>query len=173
MHSHCKSFHHLFLSTLVCLPLVCFGAPKETKDPVHVTADELVLNQLEKRVVAITNVIIKQGTLTLWADRVEAYFSKKEGSQKIHLIKAFGNVKIQDQDNTATGDRGIYDLQRGEVILEDNVIISDAKNRVTGSYGIMHQKTGVTRVLNYKPGSAASSKPGRVSALLVSDGQAS
>ena len=169
MHTLGQFFRFGFLPAFLCaMPLYSLAATPKKKEPIHITADEMVLEQLSQKAVAEKNVVIVKGQSTLYADRVEAYFTKQGSTQKIHMLKAFGHVKIQDPSNTATGDTGTYDINKEEIILEGNVTVSDDNNQVKGAYGIMNQKTGVTRVLNHKPG-ATPTKKTRVSALLVSD----
>ena len=158
-----------FLSAFLSLfSTQTFCAQTCEKDPIHITADEIVLQNNDNKAIATGDVKIKRGDSTLFAKRVEVYFSKKDNKHEIDVLKAFGSVKIVSPETTAKGDKGVYTLATEEITLEGNVdVIDSKKNRVQGTYGTMNQKTGVTKVLNHRPGDKKSKKNGRVSAFLM------
>lgn len=146
-----------------------FADITSTQEPVHINADEIRFEKELNKATALGRVSIIKGTSKLTAEKVEAYFSTGEKKNKIYLIKAFKNVKIENPNHVATGDDGIYDLETEEIILEGNVTVNDHKNSVRGAYGVMNQKTGITRVLNHNPRQSKPKKCSQVSALLVSN----
>jgi lipopolysaccharide export system protein LptA len=141
---------------------------KESTAPTHITASEIIFEETLNRAIAQGNAVIKRGDATLFANRVEVYFTKVANKNEIKLIKAFENVRIERPENVACGDFGTYDPKKEEIILEGHVTVTDHKNQVSGAYGVMDQKTGVTRILNHRPGTTPPAN-GRVSALLVSN----
>jgi lipopolysaccharide export system protein LptA len=157
----------LFLFTPLLISSLDVHANKSDAAPTHITADEIIFEQSLNKATAKGNAVIKRGDATLLAQKVEVYFVKVGNKNEISLIKAFENVRIERPDNVACGDLGTYEVKSEEIILEGHVTVTDRKNQVSGAYGIMDQKTGVTRILNHKPGTTPPTK-GRVSALLVS-----
>jgi len=162
-----KAFLLLFSLSFIIRGVVAH-ANKKDASPTHITANEIIFEQSLNRAIAQGNTVIKRGDATLFASRVEVYFTKVGNKNEISLIKAFENVRIERPEDVACGDLGTYDPKKEEIILEGHVTVTDHKNQVSGAYGIMDQKTGVTRILNHKPGTTPSTN-GRVSALLVSN----
>lgn len=159
----------LWILSIVLLSEIASAEPASSKTvPVHIKADEITFEKELNKATAAGHVLITKDTSILRAEKVEAYFSKGEKSQKINLIKAFKNVKVQTPDYEATGDQGVYDIQREEIVLEGNVTVNDHKNIVHGAYGVMNQKTGVTRVLSQNPKDPNPKQYSQVSAFLVS-----
>jgi lipopolysaccharide export system protein LptA len=108
----------------------------------------------------------------LKADELHGYFkeveAKTEDGEKYELerIEAIGNVKVISPDKIATGEYGNYYLDKEQIILERNVVISDGANEVKGGYGIMNRNEGTTQVYSSKPGTKQTKKK-RVTAFLA------
>lgn len=97
------------------------------------------------------------------ADILTAYFREvPEGGTKIHRVEAFGNVSITTPTETATGDRGVYNIETGIASLFGSVKIHRGKDQLSGEYGEVNLNTGVSRILNAAPGSETK---GRVRAV--------
>ena len=74
----------------------------------------------------------------------------------------FGNVKIKTLTETATSERGIYDMITGIVSIFGSVKIFRGNDQLTGEYGEVNLKTGISRLLNTPP---SGGKKGRVRAV--------
>ncbi len=159
-------FSLAFLFYMIVAKESCAG--KEAPEPTHVTADAIIFEQALNRATAEGNAIVKKGDATLYAKKLEVYFKKVGNKNEIALVKAYHNVRIERPENVAKGDFGTYTPSTEQIILEGHVSVTDHKNQISGAYGIMDQKTGVTKVLNHKPGTQPT-KTDRVSALLVSN----
>ena len=164
---HVRQYTKWILWLIIVSPL-SFADNIHKQEPVHIQADEISFEKELNKATALGHVTVTKGASKLKAEKVEAYFSKGEGKHKIYLIKAFKEVKIENPNHVATGDEGIYDVEKEEVILEGNVTVNDRKNTVHGAYGVMNQKTGITRVLNHNPHQSKPKECSQVSALLVS-----
>ena len=87
--------------------------------PIEVLANQgIEWYQNEKKYVARGKASAKQGTTTVHGDTLIAYYqeTKDEGS-KIYRIDAVGNVKIVSPNETAYGDKGVYDVNNGVLVL--------------------------------------------------------
>ncbi len=152
-------------------------------DPVEIVADSLVVEQDQRLATFAGNVDAVQGTLRLRSDRLLVYYDSGEGEggqpasaggggQGIRRLEASGNVSIASPGQTASGDRGIYEVAAGQVTLEGNVVLTRADNVVRGAKLDSNLRTGVSTVSAAQPG--ASGKPEqRVRALFVPGGGAS
>lgn len=82
------------------------------------------------------------------------------GSSQIKRLEANGGVVVTQNDQTATGDKGVFEMRTNTVTLAGNVIISQGKNILRGERLIVDMTTGVSRV-----------EGGRVQGLFQSGGR--
>lgn len=93
------------------------AAPQQ--NPIEITATKSVeWRRDDNRFVARENVVVTQGGTTITADLLNAdYKETPESSMHIWQLSAERNVTIRDRGNKATGDRAVYDVDRGVAIL--------------------------------------------------------
>lgn len=154
-------------------------------DPIEIVADSLTVAQEQRLATFAGNVDAIQGDLRLRADRLLVYYdgaAAGAGSgggpqpaagdgQSIRRLEASGNVSIASPGQTASGDRGTYEVAVGQVTLEGNVVLTRADNVVRGAKLDSNLRTGVSTVSAAQPG--ASGKPEqRVRALFTPGGGA-
>jgi lipopolysaccharide export system protein LptA len=91
------------------------------------------------------------------------------GGSQISKLEAIGGVIVTQKDQTATGERGIFDLRANTVTLIGNVVVSQGQNVMHGDRLVVDLNTGVSRVESGKsggvkmliePSSQNSDKPG-------------
>jgi lipopolysaccharide export system protein LptA len=70
------------------------------------------------------------------------------GSQQIKRLEARGNVIVTQQDQTVTGDTGIFDTRANTVTMKGNVILTQGKSVMKGSTLTVDLTTGVSRLEN-------------------------
>ena len=78
------------------------------KTPIEITADNgIEWHKNEKKYIAIGNAKAKQGDLIVTSDRLEAYYKDSaKDEENIDVIKAIGNVKIQNKNECETTKQG-------------------------------------------------------------------
>ncbi len=75
-------------------------------------------DQTKKIYVARGKVRARQDEVTVFADQLTAHYREGEGSgTAIWRLTADGRVRIQSSSETAYGDRGVYDVDRGILVL--------------------------------------------------------
>lgn len=84
-------------------------------------------------------------------------------NSQISKLEAIGGVIVTQKDQTATGDKGLFDIQSNTVTLSGNVVISQKGNVMRGDRMIVDLTTGVSRIESGK-----SSEPVR---MLIPQGQ--
>ena len=67
------------------------------------------------------------------------------GSSQISKLEARGGVVVQ-KDQTATGDRALFDMKSNTVTLMGNVLVSQGPNVLRGEKLVVDLTTGVSRV---------------------------
>lgn len=85
---------------------------------------------------AYNDVVIEQkGKMTLYADRIKAYFSGAK-SKELKKADAVGNVKIITDKGTAFGHKAHYNVKENTVYLWDNVSIESGNTLVYASRAV-------------------------------------
>lgn len=78
-------------------------------------------------------VVIRQGNLTLKADRVRLTYTKDNcGNPQVQRVDALGNVQLGQGTMNATANTGIYDVDSRLVTLLGNVKMDQAGNKLRG-----------------------------------------
>jgi lipopolysaccharide export system protein LptA len=68
------------------------------------------------------------------------------GSQQISRLEAKGGVVVTQQEQTATGDSGLFDMKANTITLLGNVTVSQGGNVVRGERLVVDMTTGVSTV---------------------------
>lgn len=116
------------------------AAPASSKPPIHVEADRMVSLKNDNAVLFTGNVDAKQGQLTIRSTEMTVYYLSTEEKAKLPqseertLKKLFasGNVEIQNEGMTGTGDKMEYYEDERKMILIGNSKVWENNNLVTG-----------------------------------------
>ena len=142
-------------------------ASNSERGPVEISADQLEVRQPDQLAIFTGNVVAIQGDLNLKSDRMTVHYrgsgEQKSDKESVSRIDVDGNVFIANPSETASGDKGIYDVDNNEIRLLGNVTLTRAENILKGSSLIYNLDTGKS-VLSKADGSKSS---GRVRALFV------
>ena len=115
-------------------PMSATFAPKDSQDPVEVTAEGVMeLHQDTKRVIAHGNAKAVQGAVSVTADELTAdYRTRSNGGQEVYRVYATGNVIMKSESETATGQAAVYDFDKAVLVLEgETVSLASADGQVT------------------------------------------
>lgn len=94
-----------------------FGGSGDT--PIHIEADDGIEWQRTNQLyLANGNARASQGEAAVEGDRLIAYYRpNKAGENEIYRIDAVGNVRVLSRSEVATGDRAVYDVFNGVLVL--------------------------------------------------------
>ena len=121
--------------------VLTFSAPLAAQEraapgegPLDISADRGEVFDAEGRVVYSGDANVIRGGTRLRADRVEAFFSRAEGGgfSDLQRIVAVGEVFYVTEREIARGDRGVYDLTEGRIVLTGSVVLTQGCNVSTG-----------------------------------------
>ena len=124
-------------------------AASNTSQAIEITADTLEVRQSENVAIFEGSVNAVQGELVLNADTLTVYYRESEGGQGnlgVARIDAEGNVVVSSPDETAQGERGVYDVENGRIDLAGGVVLNRGNNIVRGEMLTMDLESGVSRV---------------------------
>ncbi len=181
-------FTALSLLCVVAVPAFAQTAPAAgpmtSSQPIEINADSLEVRQQENIAVFTGNVIAVQGTTKLKSDVMTVHYRKKEeapgapkeqagslapGQNAVEKIEVNGHVLMTTPEETANGDRGIYEVDNHQVRLMDHVVLTRGRNILKGDT-LVHDLNSGKSVVN-SPFHQNEATPGvvngRVRALFV------
>ena len=136
------------------------GFSQNRDQPVQIEAASLEVRDKDKVATFSGNVHVIQGDTDLRSKTLTVYYeddSRKAGaikaaqpgpggSSQIKRLEASGNVLVTQKDQTATGDKGVFDMRTNTITLTGNVVISQGQNVLRGERLVVDRATGVSRI---------------------------
>lgn len=98
--------------------------------PIDVTADRVSADTLRNTVTFEGNVVAKQGDVTLYADRIEAVYSREV--KAINRIEAEGNVRFTQEGREARSKRATFHNLEQQIVLTGGATLRQGQNTVQG-----------------------------------------
>lgn len=159
---------------VVALPAVLFAAaPKlgSSKAPIEINADNLQVFQEENKAIFTGKVVAIQDKMRLKSDKMTVYYhnpeEKKESQQDaIRKIEVDGNVFMTTPEETASGSKGIYDVEHDKFELMGQVVLTRGSNTLKGDHLVYDVKNNKS-LMSTATGEDASGKKQRVRALFL------
>jgi len=141
------------------VPNALQGFSQNRDKPVQIEAQSFEVRDKDKVATFTGNVHVVQGDTTMrckslvvsyeadsTAGGVRAAKPGPGGRSQISRLEASGGVIVTQKDQTATGDRGVFDLRSNTVTLVGNVVVSQGQNVMRGERLMVDLTTGVSRV---------------------------
>ena len=157
----------LFTAAVVALGHPCHAAlglgPGGSKSdaPVSIEAEDGIEWQQANQVyIARGNARATQGSASVRADSLTAHYrSAKTGETEIWKIVAEGSVRVESANEWATGDVGVYDVDKGVLVLTGKIVrYETAAEKISARQSIEYWDT---RRLAVARGNAIAIKDGR------------
>lgn len=136
-----------------------------TDQPIEITADTLEVRQSDNLAIFRGQVDAVQGDMLLRADVLVVHYREERTSDDqlgVSRIDVEGNVFVSSPEETAQGERGVYDVDNALINLQGEVVLTQGDNIVKGDALEMNLETGESRVI-----SDAGASPERVRGLFV------
>ncbi len=98
------------------------GLGTSSDKPIQVYADNgIEWDQNTHRYIARGNAKAIQGTTTVYGDTLIAYYEEmKGGSTEVYRLDALGHVRILSPTETAYGQKAVYDVRNGVLVMTGN-----------------------------------------------------
>ena len=146
----------------------------DSNAPIEITSDTMEWLNEERIAIARGNADAVQGRYKLHADILKAYLSQGSGesADKIKLITANGNVSLTTPEESARGETGEYNVEKGIVELTGSVVLTQGTTVLNGDKLVMDLNSGRS-VLEGSSGSGetAGTSGGRVTAVFTPESQ--
>lgn len=103
-----------------------------TGEKTEITAEQtLEWHRKDRQFIATGAVRVTQGDTVIAADTITADYTDGEKSgMKISRLTAQGHVSITSKGNTATGDRAVYDVEKGTAIMTGDSLKLTAPDQI-------------------------------------------
>lgn len=128
----------LMMALTMSIPALVAAAPAaaqtfDSKQPIDVDASRVDIADDANQAIFSGAVAIRQGSLTLNADRVRiTYVKAADGSPQVQRLDALGNVRLAQDKMRATASTGYYDVNARLVTLVGNVKMDRDGNHIEG-----------------------------------------
>ncbi len=115
-------------------PLFGAGGKSEGRSdqPLRITSQQLEADNKNQVIIFTGKVIARQGAVTLYADVAHVYYEKKEEGNEVREIVATGNVKMQQEDRLATGQKAVFTNADQKIVLTGQPKVWQGKDMVSG-----------------------------------------
>lgn len=140
------------------------GFSQNRDQPVKINATTLEVRDKKKVATYSGNVVLVQGDTTMRCKTLVVFYDGDQsaaattvksatpgpaGSQQIRRIEATGSVIVTQKDQTATGEKAIYDIKDDTVTLSPApggyVAVTQGPNVVRGRHLTVHLATGISQ----------------------------
>ncbi|MFQ5540059.1 MAG: lipopolysaccharide transport periplasmic protein LptA [Candidatus Binatia bacterium] len=101
------------------------------KEPIVITSDRMEVNRKKNTISYKGHVVAVWGGATLKSETLTANYDT--GLERINEVVARGKVRVTQGKRVATGGRAVFKSQENTITLMDNPLVSEGKNRVSGS----------------------------------------
>lgn len=163
------------------VPNALQGFSQNRDKPVHIEAATLDVRDKDKIATFSGNVVVTQGDTTMRCKSLNVFYDQEEtkggmkaaqpgpgGKQQIRRLEAVGSVVVVQKDQTATGQKGVFDMKSNTITLSGGVVVTQGDNVLRGEQLIVDVTTGHARVESgkgrveglFKPGSKDIALPG-------------
>ncbi|MGK2946246.1 MAG: lipopolysaccharide ABC transporter substrate-binding protein LptA [Candidatus Malihini olakiniferum] len=155
--------HAVSASVLLAASLPALAATGDTSQPIYINSSQQSLDMQGDTVTFASNVVVKQGTIEIKAERVVV--TRQQSSQRQEFIEAFGNpvtfYQVQDNGKPVKGhaQEVRYELAQDKVILTGNAYLEHFDKNVKGDH--------ITYLVKQQQIEAFSDKGRRVTTVLV------
>jgi lipopolysaccharide export system protein LptA len=143
------------------------GFQQNRGQPVQIEASRLEVRDKDKMATFSGNVKVVQGDTTLRCRSLVVFYEQQNkdgqqvqaaiktmpaakagpgGSSQISRLEASGGVTVTQKEQTATGDKALFDMKANTVTLLGNVLVSQGPNVMRGEKLVVDLATGVSRV---------------------------
>lgn len=169
--SFLQTIRFLSVATLVLLVAPAWAQSSLTTRhdsslPIEIAADTLEVQQEQNLATFSGNVQAKQGEIRLRANILKVHYRPQQGDAAVQgaisRIDATGKVFFSSPGQTAQGDSSVYDVDKGLITMNGNVVLTRDKNVIRGNRLVLNLTTGKSKV---EGGTSASG--GRVRGLFV------
>jgi lipopolysaccharide export system protein LptA len=150
-------------STTTGVPNALQGFSKNRGQPIQIDAQSLEVRDKDKVATFNGNVKVVQGDTTMRSKSLVVFYDQDKtdgskpapmktaqpgpgGNSSVRRLEARGGVIVTQNDQTVTGETGIFDVKANTVTMTGGVILTKDKNVLKGDRLVVDMTTGMSRV---------------------------
>lgn len=119
------------------------AGPAWAQQKVEITADNFAIDETTREAVFTGNVVVIHPSVTVHAPKVVATYGEG-GTTDIETFEATGDVKLETDEQTATGDRAVFTPGDQLLRLTGNVVVVNASGTVDAPELVVNLETNVS-----------------------------
>ena len=123
--------------------LLLLAEPAFAQQPVQITSDLFTVDEKTQEAVFTGNVVVIHPTVKVWADKVVAVYGDT-GPSDIKSFIASGSVKLENDEQTATGDQAVFTPGDQLLRLTGNVEVVNASGTIQAGELVVNMETNVS-----------------------------
>lgn len=128
---------------MLAAALLLLAKPAFAQQPVQITSDLFTVDEKTKEAVFTGNVVVIHPTVKVWADKVIAVYGQA-GPSDIESFIASGSVKLENDEQTATGDQAVFTPGDQLLRLTGNVEVINASGTIQAGELVVNLETNVS-----------------------------
>lgn len=128
---------------MLAAALLLLAQPAFAQQPVQITSDLFTVDETTKEAVFTGNVVVIHPTVKVWADKVIAVYGDA-GPSDIQSFIASGSVKLENDEQTATGDQAVFTPGDQLLRLTGNVEVINASGTIQAGELVVNMATNVS-----------------------------
>ncbi|MAI07545.1 MAG: hypothetical protein CMF61_01165 [Magnetococcales bacterium] len=110
--------------------------------PVNITSERMEVVQTENKAFFEGDVKVTYGAATMGSNTLEVLYSGENEQGDVKQVTALGGVIIVHGESTATGDKAVFTPQTSKVLVTGNVVMSKEDNVLKGESLTYDLETG-------------------------------
>lgn len=119
--------------------------------PIQIESERLEIRDNDRIAIFSGNVSVTQGTTLLKSGRMVVHYAGAGGpiaggGARIEKLEVDGKVYVRSENQVATGDRGVFDMNSEVLVLSgDRVVLSEGDNVIVGCKLTVEMRSGKAR----------------------------
>jgi lipopolysaccharide export system protein LptA len=150
----------LLVLLLTGAPAMAASAPVAGAAKISITGDSFTVDDPHHQAVFTGHVIARNDQMTMTSDKVVAFYGEA-GASSIKSFEATGHVKIVTKEQTATGERAVFDPKTYLLTLTGNVLVTTTTGQVQAAQLVVNVRKNTSVFTGGKSG-------GRVTGVFTS-----
>ncbi len=142
----------IFLPHVAYAQIGLAGIDGNSDQPIDIVSDTLTVNSQKNIAVFKGDVEAQQGTLTLKSDKMKVFYNNDSSKENNSLSKIIttGHTHLTVPDKQAKSNNGIYDVDKGIILLQGNVVLTKGENKLQGDNFVYNVKNGKSKITSKK-----------------------
>lgn len=133
---------NLIYGAFLTLLIVPLSYAADAQMPINITSERMEVVQTENKAFFEGDVKVTYGAATMGSNALEVLYSGESEQGDVKQVTALGDVIIVNGESTATGDKAFFTPENSKVLVTGNVVMSKEDNVLKGESLTYDLETG-------------------------------